>query len=82
MKSYLLGAAAAAAIAASPALAQEHASHSTAPPAEGADIVRAPADLPAPLPRRGPQTVKVHLDTIEVTGRLDDGATYRYWTYN
>jgi nitrite reductase (NO-forming) len=82
MKSYLLGAVAAAAIAASPALAQENASRSAAPPAKGADIVRAPADLPPPLARRGPQTVKVHLDTIEVTGRLDDGATYRYWTYN
>jgi nitrite reductase (NO-forming) len=82
MNSYLLGAVAAAAITASPALAQEHAGHSAATSAEAADIVRAPADLPAPLPRRGPQTVKVHLDTIEVTGRLDDGATYRYWTYN
>lgn len=47
-----------------------------------ADIVRDPADLPGPLDRRGPQLVKVHLDTIEVTGQLDDGVTYKYWTYN
>ena len=50
--------------------------------AAAADIVRDPADLPGPLAARGPQLVKVHLDTVEVTGRLDDGSTYRYWTYN
>jgi len=66
-------------IAASPAVAQDRAGPASA---GVADIVRSPADLPAPLPRRGPQTVKVHLDTVEVTGQLDDGATYRYWTFN
>lgn len=79
MKTYFLGAAATAFIAASPAIAQQHAGHSEA---AVVDIVRDPADLPAPLARRGPQTVKVHLDTVEVTGQLDDGATYRYWTFN
>lgn len=79
MKRYLLGAAAAAIMAASPAIAQEHAGHASA---AVADIVRAPADLPGPLPRRGAATVKVHLDTVEVTGQLDDGATYHYWTFN
>jgi nitrite reductase (NO-forming) len=26
--------------------------------------------------------VRVDLETVEVTGRLDGGATYRYWTFN
>jgi nitrite reductase (NO-forming) len=26
--------------------------------------------------------VKVELETVEVTGTLADGATYRYWTFN
>ena len=54
----------------------------TAPESEGADIVRDPADLPAPIGQRPPQVVKVELETIEVKGKLDDGATYEYWTFN
>jgi nitrite reductase (NO-forming) len=45
-------------------------------------IVRDPADLPKPVGKRGPQRVRVDLETIEVTGQLADGATYRYWTFN
>ena len=45
-------------------------------------VVRDPADLPRPVGKRGPQRVKVALDTVEVTGELADGATYRYWTFN
>jgi nitrite reductase (NO-forming) len=48
----------------------------------GLDVVRAPSDLPGPIGRRGPQLIKVGLETTEVTGRLDDGATYHYWTFN
>jgi hypothetical protein len=44
-----------------------------------ADIVCSPTDLPPPIGARGPQTVKIRFDT-EVTGQLDDGSTYRYWT--
>ncbi len=51
--------------------------------ADGAiSIVRDPADLPKPVGKRGPQRVKVDLETIEVSGKLADGATYRYWTFN
>lgn len=46
------------------------------------DIVRDPTDLPPPIGARGPQRVRVDLDTVEVTGKLADGATYRYWTFN
>lgn len=45
-------------------------------------IVREPTDLPPPVGKRGPQRVKVDLETVEVTGQLADGATYRYWTFN
>jgi nitrite reductase (NO-forming) len=45
-------------------------------------IVRDPTDLPPPVGARGPRRVKVDLDTVEVTGNLADGATYRYWTFN
>ncbi len=46
------------------------------------DIVRSAADLAPPVQRAGPETFKVKLDTVEVTGSLADGATYHYWTFN
>jgi nitrite reductase (NO-forming) len=46
------------------------------------DIVRAPTDLPEALGERGPQKVRIDLETVEVTGKLADGATYHYWTFN
>lgn len=54
----------------------------TTPETEGADIVRDPGDLPAPIGQRAPQVVKVELETIELKGKLDDGTTYVYWTFN
>ena len=49
---------------------------------EGADIVRDPADLPGPIGQRMPQVVRVDLETVELVGKLDDGSTYTYWTFN
>ncbi len=55
---------------------------------EAADISRDPADLPppvmasAPKMARAPTTVRVDLETVEVKGRLADGTTYNYWTFN
>ena len=46
------------------------------------DIVRDPADLPPAIGNRGARLVKVDLHTEEVTGKLADGATFRYWTFN
>ena len=46
------------------------------------DISRAATDLPAPLAKRAPQMVEVELETVELMGQLDDGTTYRYWTFN
>lgn len=48
----------------------------------GVSIVRAPDDLPPPLGNRPPQLVRISLDAVEVEGRLADGATYTYWTFN
>jgi nitrite reductase (NO-forming) len=54
-----------------------------APTAEGpVSIVRDPTEIPPPIGKRGPQRVKVDLETTEVTGQLANGATYRYWTFN
>ena len=73
----------AAALAGASAMAQDHSDHRQGEAsAKVADIVRDPADLPGPLVRRGPELVKVSLETVEVTGQLDDGSTYHYWTYN
>ncbi len=47
-----------------------------------ADIVRDPADLPGPIGIRPPKVVRVDLETVELTGQLDNGATYVYWTFN
>ncbi|OJU34007.1 MAG: nitrite reductase, copper-containing [Rhizobiales bacterium 68-8] len=49
---------------------------------DAADIVRDPADLPGPIAQRGPQVVRVDMETVELTGKLDDGTTYVYWTFD
>lgn len=45
------------------------------------DVARDPSDLPGPIGARAAQAVTVNLETVEVTGRLADGATYHYWTF-
>jgi nitrite reductase (NO-forming) len=52
------------------------------PATTGADIVRDPTEIPARLPVREPQTVRIDLETIEIEGQLADGTTYKYWTFN
>ena len=51
-------------------------------PTTGADIVRDPTDLPAPLEIREPTTVRIDLEAVEVEGQLADGTTFTYWTFN
>ena len=48
----------------------------------GADIVRDPTEIPATIPVREPQTVRIDLETVEIEGQLADGTTYKYWTFN
>ncbi|RDD61440.1 copper-containing nitrite reductase [Ferruginivarius sediminum] len=45
-------------------------------------IVRAPDDIPGPIGERENRTVRLTLETTEVVGRLDDGTSFRYWTFN
>jgi nitrite reductase (NO-forming) len=59
-------------------LPMAHNVHATTP----ASIVRAPTDLPPAVGERGPETVRVNLETVERMGELGDGTTYRYWTFN
>lgn len=47
-----------------------------------ADISREPTDLPPPIGKREPQTVRVDLLAVEVEGRLAEGTTFGYWTFN
>ena len=39
-------------------------------------------DLPPPIGKRDPQTVRVDLFSVEVEGRLAEGTTFGYWTFN
>jgi nitrite reductase (NO-forming) len=50
--------------------------------ANAVDITRDPTDLPAPIGNRGPEHVRVDLETIELSGQLADGTTYQYMTFN
>jgi nitrite reductase (NO-forming) len=45
-------------------------------------IVRNPADVPAPIGDRPPQTVTIDLLAQELEGQLADGTTYTYYTFN
>jgi nitrite reductase (NO-forming) len=55
----------------------------TKPAVEDAvSIVHNPADVPAPVGDRGPETLRVDLTAKEVDGVLADGTTYRYMTFN
>lgn len=58
--------------------------HAAAPAASAADIVRDPADVPAPAGNRPPQIVRVTLTARELQGKLDpdSGTTYGYWTFD
>jgi len=50
--------------------------------ADAVDITRDPTDIPAPISDRGPESVRVDLETVELAGQLADGTTYTYWTFN
>src|SRR5262245_41454023 len=47
-----------------------------------ADISREASDLPPPIGKREPQTVRVDLFSVEIEGRLAEGTTFGYWTFN
>lgn len=49
---------------------------------DAVDIRRPPTDLPAAITRKRPDRVVVHLETTEVVGKVQEGVTYTYWTFN
>jgi nitrite reductase (NO-forming) len=58
---------------------------SPVPPAQTiveANISHEAGDLPPPIGRREPQNVRVDLLTVELEGRLAEGTTFGYWTFN
>ena len=78
----LLTTAAAAALVAGAAIAQDAPAPTAAEAPAAIDIVRRGDDLPGPLTATGPRRHVVNLETTEVIGQLEDGTTYTYWTYN
>jgi nitrite reductase (NO-forming) len=59
----------------------------TAPPARAADagavsVAMDPAAVPAPVGARAPQLLKYRMETVELNGRLDDGTSFTYWTFD
>lgn len=56
-------------------------------PLRGADpaavnISADPAQVPPAIGPRAPQTQKVRMETVELAGKLDDGTSFTYWTFN
>ena len=49
---------------------------------EHADIAHDPTDIPPPITRREPQTVRVDLETVELEAHLGGESVFRYWTFN
>jgi len=46
------------------------------------NVVRDPADVPPPITRTEPSTVRVTLTVEEVVSELADGTTYSFWTFD
>jgi nitrite reductase (NO-forming) len=47
-----------------------------------ADISQKSTEVPPPIGNRPPQTVRVELNAVELEGRLAEGTTFGYWTFN
>jgi nitrite reductase (NO-forming) len=53
-----------------------------APAAKNAVVIsQDPNAVPKPLGARAPTLVKYAIETVELEGKLDDGATFTYWTF-
>jgi nitrite reductase (NO-forming) len=79
--------------AATPAPSSAHAGHAAPATKTGAQkaapavasavsVAMDPTAVPAPLPSRPPQLVKYRIETVELVGRLADGTTFTYWTFD
>ncbi len=52
------------------------------PVSEARDLSKDPREVGTPVGKRAPKAITVDLVTTEAEGKLDDGSTYRYWTFN
>jgi nitrite reductase (NO-forming) len=50
--------------------------------AHAVSVAMDPNAVPAPLAKRAPRTVKYRIETVELVGKLDDGTTFTYWTFD
>lgn len=46
------------------------------------EVAKNPNEVGEPVGDRAPEKLTFDLETTEVQGRLDDGSTYTYWTFN
>ena len=62
----------------------QHINMTSAAPAaaDAVSIIRNPADVPPPVGDRAAQTIRIDMNTVEVTGQLADGTTYSYMTFD
>lgn len=51
-------------------------------PVDVANVARDPSDVPAPIRRTEPTTVRVTLTVRELVSELADGTTYSFWTFD
>ncbi|SFW16014.1 copper-containing nitrite reductase [Nitrosovibrio sp. Nv17] len=54
---------------------------STAPD-QAIEVAQDPHEVGPPTAGRAPMNVALELESTEIEGRLADGSTYRYWTFN
>ncbi|MGR3656312.1 copper-containing nitrite reductase [Paracoccus sp. (in: a-proteobacteria)] len=47
-----------------------------------ADISENPANVPPPITRTEPATIRLEYETIEIEAHLDGNTSYRFWTFN
>ncbi|WP_373188321.1 copper-containing nitrite reductase, partial [Halopseudomonas sp.] len=52
------------------------------PASEFPDLSKDPRQVGEPVGKRGPKEVNIDLETTEVQGRLNDGSSYKFWTFN
>ncbi len=50
--------------------------------ANAVSISMDPTLVPKPLGNRAPQFIKYSIETVELEGKLDDGTTFTYWTFD
>ena len=49
---------------------------------DAVSVAMDPNAVPKPLGARAPQLVKYEIQTVELNGKLDDGSTFTYWTFD